>query len=67
MIIILTTLNEGLTFGFYQLFGLSNMGFHDLLFNEWIPTVIFNAIFALIIHVPMKKILNDRDFDEEIV
>lgn len=67
MIIILTSLNEGLTFGFYQLFGLSNMGLQQFILNEWIPTVIFNAIFALIIHIPMRKILKDRDFDEQIV
>lgn len=67
MILILTTFNEAVVYGFYELFGLSSMGLSQFLFRDLFPTVVFNAIFALIIHVPMRKILKDRDFDDEIV
>lgn len=67
MIFILTTLNECLAYGFYELFNLSNMLMSDFLLRDLIPTVLFNGIFALIIYFPMRNILKDRDYGEDNV
>lgn len=67
MIFILTTINESLAYGFYELFNLSNMSMSDFFLRELIPTVLFNWIFALIIHVPMRNLLKEREYGEDIV
>lgn len=67
MILILTTINESLAYGFYELFNLSNMSMSDFLLRELIPTVLFNGIFAIIIHVPMRNVLKDKGYGEDIV
>jgi rod shape-determining protein MreD len=66
-IFILTTFNECLAYGFYELFRLSNMTMSDFLLRELLPTVLFNGIFGMIIHLPMRRLLKERDYKDDIV
>jgi rod shape-determining protein MreD len=49
---------------------MANMNVSQLLFDEAIPTVVFNVLFALIIFRPMSKLLhkslNKSRIDKEI-
>jgi rod shape-determining protein MreD len=70
-VLLVTFINEWLVYEIYHLFNMANMNGSQLLFDEAIPTVVFNVLFALVIFRPMSKLLhkslNKSRIDKEIV
>jgi rod shape-determining protein MreD len=66
-IVLATFFNEWLVYVFYHLFHLANSDLNNLIFREMIPTVIFNAIFALLIFRPMSRLLSGGDREQQMV
>ncbi|GEN33039.1 MULTISPECIES: rod shape-determining protein MreD [Aneurinibacillus] len=65
-VLVVVFVNEWLVYEIYHLFNMAYMNALALLFEEAIPTVIFNALFAMLIFRPMNRLLNKSRLEQEI-
>jgi rod shape-determining protein MreD len=65
-VLLAVLINEWLVYQMYHLFNMASMSAGGLLLKEVIPTVIFNAIFALLIFRPTHKLFARFRIDKEI-
>ncbi|MBO8172544.1 MAG: rod shape-determining protein MreD [Bacillaceae bacterium] len=52
-------------YSFFSMFGIASVNLQWMMMNQLIPTLFLNAIFAVLIYVPMKKILEGIELEEE--
>lgn len=64
--IVISLLFHDLTvYGFYFLFGITGDPLHWMLFTQMIPTLFLNVMFALLIYLPMKRLLQGMELERE--
>jgi rod shape-determining protein MreD len=65
-VILVIFCNEWLTYGLYHLFHIAAVDVGNLMIYQILPTVLFNALFALFIFRPMSKLLEGADGEKKI-
>lgn len=56
---------ECIHYGLYRMFELISISFQYALLHQMIPSVLFNLLFALIIYVPFRKIVESMNAHQE--
>lgn len=56
---------ECIHFGLYRLFNVITVSFRWTLLHEMLPSLLINLLFALIIYVPVRKLLEKMDVETE--
>lgn len=66
-VIVLTMLNEWITYEIYHLFNLASMSLPHLFIREIVPTAVCSALFTLVVFRPFSRILNRARLEKEIL
>lgn len=51
-------------YGFFTMFGLAQTGFHWTVMNQLIPTLFLNALFAVLVYIPMGRFLSGISLEQ---
>ena len=56
---------ECIQYGLYRLFNLASTSFRWAFLHEMLPDILFNLLFALIIYIPVRKLLEKVEIRQE--
>jgi rod shape-determining protein MreD len=69
LIIVGNFLFEGMVYGIYRIFQITHLTMNEALIHQVLPSILMNLLFALLIYVPLRKLLENiealRERDEE--